>query len=129
MRNHPKDLRYTKTHEWVRQIDHLVEVGITDFAQHQLADITYIELPEVDQRFDSKEEVVVLESIKAATDVYAPISGVVIEVNSELENSPDVINSDPYGSGWLFRMDPDNADDIASLLAAEEYEDSLPEDE
>lgn len=129
MGNYPKDLRYTKSHEWVRQHDHLVEVGITDFAQHQLSDITYVEMPDIDQRFDSGEEVVVLESIKAATDVYAPVSGVIAEVNSALAGSPDVINNDPYGAGWLFRIDPDNIEDIKALMSADEYEDSLPEEE
>ena len=129
MRNHPKDLRYTKTHEWVRQHDHLVEVGITDFAQHQLSDITYVELPEVDQRVDSEEEAVVVESIKAAADVYAPVSGVVVEVNTDLEDAPEVINTDPYGAGWIFRIDPDNMDDVKALMSADQYETSLPDEE
>lgn len=129
MRNHPKDLQYTKTHEWVRRHDHVIDVGITDFAQHQLSDITYVELPEIDRRFDSSEEVVVVESIKAATDVYAPVSGVVVEVNANLESSPEVINSDPYGAGWLFRMEPDNIEDVDGLMSSDEYESSLPEEE
>lgn len=129
MRNHPKDLRYTKTHEWVRQRDHVVEVGITDFAQHQLSDITCIELPEVDERFDSGEEAVVIESIKAASDICAPVSGVISEVNTELEESPELVNSDPYGAGWIFRIDPDNMEDVKSLMSADEYEASLPEDD
>ncbi len=129
MSNYPNDLRYTKTHEWVRHHDHLVEVGVTDFAQHQLSDITYVELPAVDQRFDSNDEIVVVESIKAAADVYAPVSGVVAEVNPAIESAPELINADPYGAGWLFRMDPDNIDDIDGLMSANEYESSLPEEE
>ena len=129
MANYPTDLKYTKTHEWVRLHDHLVEVGVTDFAQHQLSDITYVELPAVDQRFDSNEEIAVVESIKAAADVYAPIAGVVAEVNPTLDNSPETINSDPYGAGWLFRMDPDNVHDMDELMSADEYEASLPEEE
>ncbi len=129
MRNHPKDLQYTKTHEWIRQHDHVIEVGITDFAQNQLSDITYVELPEIDQRFDSGDEVVVVESIKAATEVYAPVSGIVVEVNTDLGGSPDVINSDPYGGGWLFKMEPDNMDEVDGMMSAEEYEASLPEEE
>ncbi len=129
MSNYPSDLKYTKTHEWVRLHDHLAEVGVTDFAQHQLSDITYVDLPAVDQRFDSNEEIAVVESIKAAADVYAPIAGVVAEVNPAIENSPEMINTDPYGAGWLFRMDPDNVQDMDELMSADEYEASLPEEE
>lgn len=129
MRNHPADLRYTKTHEWVRKHDHFLEVGITDFAQHQLSDITYVEFPELDRRFDSNEEIVVVESIKAATEVCAPVSGIVAEVNESLQSSPETINTDPYRAGWLFRIDPDNMDDIDGLMTAEEYEASLPEED
>ena len=107
----------------------MIEVGITDFAQNQLSDITYVELPEIDRRFDSGDEVVVVESIKAATEVYAPVSGIVIEVNTDLGSSPDVINSDPYGAGWLFKMEPENMDEAEGLMSAEEYESSLPEEE
>ncbi len=129
MGNYPSDLKYTKTHEWVRLHDHLVEVGVTDFAQHQLSDITYVELPAIDQRFDSNEEIAVVESIKAAADVYAPIAGVVAEVNPDIESAPETINSDPYGAGWLFRLDPDNIHDMDELMGADEYEASLPEEE
>ncbi|MFA5043452.1 MAG: glycine cleavage system protein GcvH [Kiritimatiellia bacterium] len=126
MPHNPDDLKYTKTHEWVRAQDGMIEVGITDFAQHQLSDITYVELPELNRRLDAGEEAVVVESIKAASDVYAPIAGTIVEVNEALANAPDLVNSDPFGAGWLFRMNPDRADDVDALLSAEAYEARLP---
>lgn len=126
MLHNPDDLRYTKTHEWVRMKDGMIEVGITDFAQHQLSDITYVELPELDRHLDAGEEAVVVESIKAAADVYAPIAGTVVEVNEALANTPDIINSDPFGAGWLFRMNPDHADKVDALMSAKAYEAKLP---
>ena len=126
MLHNPDDLKYTKTHEWVRTKDDVIEVGITDFAQHQLSDITYVELPELNRHLDAGEEAVVVESIKAASDVYAPIAGTIVEVNEALANTPEVINSDPFGAGWIFRMKPDNADDVDALLSAEAYEANLP---
>ena len=125
---HPQDLRYTKTHEWVRVHDQLVEVGITDFAQHQLSDITYVDLPEPDARFEAGEEVAVVESIKAASDIYAPVAGEIAEVNAALADAPEVINSDPFGAGWLFRIKPDNLDDAEALLTAAAYEALIPKD-
>ena len=126
MLHNPDDLKYTKTHEWVRTKDGVIELGITDFAQHQLSDITYVELPELNRHFDAGEEAVVVESIKAASDVYAPIAGTIVEINEALAQAPEVINSDPFGAGWLFRMEPDNADDVDALLSAEAYEADLP---
>lgn len=118
---YPQDLRYTKSHEWVRMTDQLAEVGITDFAQQQLSDITYVDLPEIGTRFEAGEEVAVVESIKAASDIYAPISGEIVEVNTALADSPEVINNDPCGGGWLFRIKPDNPDDVESLLTPTAY--------
>lgn len=126
MAHSPDDLKYTKTHEWVRSKDGLIEVGITDFAQHQLSDITYVELPELNRHLDAGEEAVVVESIKAASDVYAPIAGTIVEVNEALADTPEIINSDPFNAGWIFRMNPDNADDADALLSAEAYEADLP---
>src|SRR3989339_1889759 len=100
MLHNPDDLEYTKTHEWVRIKNGVIEVGITDFAQHQLSDITYVELPELNRHLDAGEEAAVVESIKAASDVYAPIAGTIVEVNEALTNAPEVINSDPFGAGW-----------------------------
>jgi len=126
MLHNPDDLKYTKTHEWVRTKDDAIEAGITDFAQHQLSDITYVELPELNRHLDAGEEAVVVESIKAASDVYAPIAGTIVAVNESLANTPEIINSDPFGAGWIFRMKPDNADDVDALLSAEAYEANLP---
>ncbi len=129
MASNPDDLKYTETHEWVRSVDGLVEVGITDFAQHQLSDITYVELPELNRHLDAGEEAVVVESIKAASDVYAPIAGTVVEINEDLTNTPEIINSDPFGEGWIFRMNPDRPDDVDALLSADAYKAKLPDEQ
>jgi glycine cleavage system H protein len=126
LHNYPDDLKYTKTHEWVRKQDDAIEAGITDFAQRQLSDITYVELPELNRHLDAGEEAVVVESIKAASDVYAPIAGTIVEINEALINAPEVINSDPFGAGWLFKMKPDQMDDVDALLSVEAYEANLP---
>jgi glycine cleavage system H protein len=125
--NVPKDLRYTKTHEWVKFHDGVATVGITDFAQEQLSDLTYVELPAVDDELDAGDEAAVVESVKAAADVYAPVEGLITEINSALIDGPEVINSDPYGAGWLFKIRPENPLDIDVLLDAEQYEELLPE--
>lgn len=125
--NVPKDLQYTKTHEWVRHEDDGVTVGITDFAQAQLSDVTYVELPAVGDLVNTEDEVAVLESVKAASDIYAPVSGVVVAVNTVLNDSPELVNSDPYGDGWLFRLEPDNEADLDELLDADQYEESIPD--
>jgi len=121
MSNIPNDLKYTRTHEWVRQDEDLLEMGITDFAQHQLSDVTFVELPEVGTHFSAGKEMVVVESIKAAADVYAPVAGTIAEVNTSLADDPSVVNSDPYTAGWLVKMTPDNPQDAASLLAPADY--------
>lgn len=118
----PRDLKYTKTHEWVRISGALIDVGITDFAQKQLSDITYVEFPAVDAVFHAREEVAVIESIKAAADLYAPVDGSIAETNQELETSPDLVNSDPYGEGWIFRMNPNDISEVENLMEASEYE-------
>ena len=135
MANQPEDLKYTKTHEWVRRrgaqvngAPGAIEVGITDFAQHQLADITYVELPEIGQQLAAGEEAGVVESIKAAADVYAPVTGVITEINPGLATAPEAINTDPYGQGWLFRMTPKNLEDVDGLMDADQYQSSLPEE-
>lgn len=123
----PKDLRYTKTHEWVKFVDGVATIGITDFAQEQLSDLTYVELPDVDEELEAGDEAAVVESVKAAADVYSPIEGVITEINTALVDAPDAINSDPYGAGWLFKMRPENPQDIDTLLDSEQYEELLPE--
>jgi glycine cleavage system H protein len=125
--NIPRDLRYTKTHEWARLDKGLVVVGITDFAQEQLSDLTYVELPDVDDEVSSQDEVAVVESVKAASDIYAPVDGTVVEVNEALNDTPETVNRDPYGGGWIFKLKPSRAADLQQLLNAEEYEELLPE--
>ncbi len=124
--NVPKDLKFTKTHEWVQLDDDSVIIGITDFAQSQLSDLTYVELPQAGDHIEAEEEVAVLESVKAASDIYAPISGTIVEVNDALDSSPELINTDPYGEGWLLRVTPDNVADLDQLLDADQYEETLP---
>jgi glycine cleavage system H protein len=125
----PDNLHYTKEHEWVRlEEDGSVTVGITDYAQEQLGDIVYVELPEVsDDPVQKDEPFAVVESVKAVSDVYAPLTGRVSEVNDELPNSPEVINQDPYGDGWMVRMQLDSKDELEELLSAAEYEELINE--
>lgn len=120
----PEDLKFTKEHEWVRlETDGSLVIGVTDYAQEQLGDIVYVELPSAEDEptIERDQPMAVVESVKAASDVYAPISGKVTEVNDELPNSPAVINEDPYGDGWLVRIEPTNTDDLNELMSPEEY--------
>jgi glycine cleavage system H protein len=127
--NLPEELHYAKSHEWVRIEAGVAIVGITDFAQEQLSDVTYVEPPAVDASFSAGEEVAVVESVKAASDIYAPISGVIIEINDALEDQPELINQDPYGSGWIFKMEPENLGEVEKLLSAEDYAKVAPQDD
>lgn len=125
----PDDLRYTASHEWVRaEEDNIVTVGISDHAQHLLGDLVFVEPPEPGARLNAEEGCAVVESVKAASDVYAPLSGEVVEVNESLADAPEQVNEDPYGDGWLFRMRADNPDAIEGLLTADGYQKQL-EDE
>jgi glycine cleavage system H protein len=124
----PGDLEYTKEHEWLRREDDgSVTVGITDHAQAALGDLVYVELPEIDQELEAEGEMAVVESVKAASDVYAPISGTVVAVNHDLSDDPEKINTDPYGEGWIVRIRPDGSIDDADLLGPDEYQDLLDE--
>ena len=125
--NAPKELKYTKTHEWIRVEGNLIIVGITDFAQEQLSDLTYVELPTVGDNVEAQSEMVVLESVKAAADVYAPVSGIIKEINESLNDDPESVNTDPYGAGWLFKLEPANMADLEGLLSVEQYKEMLPE--
>lgn len=116
----PKTLKYSRTHEWVRQDDDVVTVGITDHAQTMLGDLVYVELPEPENSFESGQECAVVESVKAAADVYCPISGEVVEINELLLENPQLINEDPYGKGWLMRIRPFE-NDFSELISAAEY--------
>ncbi len=115
-----KDLLYTKTHEWVRVEDDIAVVGITDFAQEQLGDITYVELPQVGDTVEAGQEMGSIESVKAASELYSPVSGEVAEVNAELEAAPEKVNADPFGEGWLIKVRL--SAEPAGLLSPEEYE-------
>jgi len=118
----PSDLRYRDSHEWVRvEGDGTVVVGISDHAQGELGDMVFVELPEPGMSYDQGEACAVIESVKAASDVYAPLSGEVVEANGKLEDSPELVNSDPYGDGWLFRLLPSDASQIEGLMDAEAY--------
>lgn len=118
----PNDLHYTKTHEWIKiEADGTWLVGITDHAQHLLGDLVYVQLPTVGRDIDAGAEICVVESVKAAADVYSPAQGKVIAVNEILVKQPELINQEPYGQGWLFRLQPIDANAHANLLTAEQY--------
>lgn len=121
----PAELKYVKSHEWVQKMaDGSVRVGITDHAQELLGDLVFVELPEVGAHVEAGQDCAVVESVKAASDVYAPISGEVLEVNTDLENEPEKINEDAY-AGWMFRLQPADAADVDALLDAESYSELL----
>ena len=126
----PEDLRYTKNHEWTRLGDDgTVTVGITDHAQDLLGDLVFVELPDVGSSVTAGKECAVVESVKAASDVYAPVSGEVMEANAELVDAPETVNSDPYGSGWMFRVKPTDSSEHAGLLDAKAYEELVAAEE
>ncbi|MFL6214430.1 MAG: glycine cleavage system protein GcvH [Blastocatellia bacterium] len=128
MANTPEDLTYTKDHEWVRAAGERVTVGITDHAQKQLGDVVYVELPRVGDKFESREPFGSVESVKAVSEIYMPIGGEVLEVNSALNEEPEKVNSDPYGEGWMVVLKPSNLSEIDALLTAIEYEDYIKEE-
>lgn len=118
----PADLYYAKSHEWVKQeSDGTVLVGITDYAQNSLGDITYVQIPKVGSRFKTGEVFGVVESVKAASDLYAPIAGEVVAANLKLEQAPETVNQDPYEAGWIMRLRPDAGSDLGSLFDALAY--------
>jgi len=120
--NLPSNLHFTASHEWVKtEADGTITIGITQHAQELLGDMVFVEAPTAGRKLKAKEECAVVESVKAAADVYAPVSGEVIATNSDLDSSPENINSDPYGA-WIFKMKPDNAADVAALLDAAAYQ-------
>ena len=122
MSEFPTELKYAATHEWARlEDDGTVTVGISDHAQDALGDVVYVEHPEVGQPVLQEEEAGVVESVKAASDIYAPVGGTVVAVNAALDDAPEKVNQDPYGDGWFFRIRPDNASDLEELLDADGY--------
>lgn len=125
----PEDLRYSEEHEWVKVESDLVRIGITDFAQHQLGDVVYVELPAEGDSFDSMEPFGVIESVKAASDLYAPVTGAIVEVNVGLEDAPELVNEDPYGEGWMLVVEPGDVSEVENLLSADQYSDLIEEEE
>jgi len=123
--NHPSELKYARTHEWVKIEGDLVITGITDHAQDELGDLVYVETPEVGSQVTAGEQAGVVESVKTASDIHDPVSGTVVEVNTNLEDDPDFVNEDPYGKGWIYKIKPDNMADVEKLLTNEEYEAGL----
>ena len=120
--NHPSELKYASTHEWVRIEGDLVVTGISDHAQDALGDLVYVETPEVGQQITAGEQAGVVESVKTAADIDAPVSGTVVEINANLEDDPDFVNDDPYGKGWIYKIKPDNIADVEQLLSRTAYE-------
>ncbi|MCC7371738.1 MAG: glycine cleavage system protein GcvH [Chloroflexi bacterium] len=117
----PTDRRYTEEHEWVKMDGDVAVVGITSFAQDQLGDVVYVELPKVGDRVEAMKSFGVIESVKTASDLYAPVSGVVEAVNGSLTGSPETVNDAPYEGGWLIKVKPDNPADIDTLMTAQQY--------
>jgi len=128
MSNIPSELKYATSHEWVRnEGDGTVTVGITEHAQDLLGDMVFVELPDVDDEVSTGDDICVAESVKAASDIYAPVSGKVVAVNEDLEDSPELVNSDAFGDGWLFKIKMDDAGELENLLDAEGYANSIDE--
>ncbi|MGH4007318.1 MAG: glycine cleavage system protein GcvH, partial [Pseudonocardiaceae bacterium] len=125
----PEDLKYTKDHEWVRQRQNVVEVGITDHAQRQLGDVVFVELPAVGAHFEANEPFGSVESVKAVSEVYTPVTGDVIKVNEGLSESPESLNDDPYGEGWLIEIRMADASQATGLLTPAEYTDYIQEED
>ncbi|OEF99615.1 glycine cleavage system protein H [Vulcanibacillus modesticaldus] len=125
-----QELKYSKEHEWVEVIgDNKVRVGITDYAQNALGDIVFVELPEVDDEVTINDTFGSVESVKAVSDIYSPVSGTVVEVNTSLEDSPELINEDPYGNGWIVVIELNDSSELDELLSSEEYETFIKEEE
>jgi glycine cleavage system H protein len=119
--NVPDDLLYTESHEWIKREGDKIRIGITDHAQAELTDVVFVELPKIDRQVNAKEAIAVVESVKAASDIYAPVKGTVVEANKALESDPGLINREPFGQGWIFALKIDNADDLKNLKDAAAY--------
>jgi glycine cleavage system H protein len=125
----PEDLKYTKEHEWLLVEGTTATVGITDYAQDRLGDVVYVELPAVGDKVSREDAFGVVESVKAVSDIYAPVSGKVLEVNDDLPDNPNMINEDPYGDGWLIKVEMNDAEEVAELMTAAEYQEYIAEEE
>ena len=123
--NIPEELKYTEEHEWVRTEDNIAVVGITDFAQGELGDIVYLEIDTLDSQIDSNEVFGTVEAVKTVSDLFMPIAGKVVEVNSSLEDKPELVNEDPYGEGWIIKIDITDESQLDSLLSASDYKDLI----
>ncbi|BCX50142.1 glycine cleavage system protein H [Haloferula helveola] len=119
--NVPDDLRYNRSHEWIRLDGDTATVGISDHAQEELTDVVFVELPEVGREVDAGDPTAVVESVKAASDIYAPVSGEVVEVNDAVEGDPSLVNTDPYGAGWIFKLKVKDAAQVEGLMDAAAY--------
>jgi glycine cleavage system H protein len=123
----PEELYYTKEHEWIRVEDDSVVIGITDHAQNALTDIVYIELPESGQSFEELGEFAIVESVKSASPIFAPLAGSIVEVNEALEDTPELMNEDPYGKGWIVRMKLDSPEAVSGLMSSTDYKEEIGE--
>ena len=117
----PDDLLYTESHEWIKREGENIRVGITDHAQSELTDVVYVELPKLERQVNAKEPIAIVESVKAASDIYAPVKGTIVEANNALEADPGLINREPYGQGWIFVLKIENPDDLKNLKDAAAY--------
>jgi glycine cleavage system H protein len=129
MSNVPSELKFLSSHEWVAVDGDVATIGVSDHAQELLGDLVFVELPEVGSAVIAGDTVAVIESVKAASDTYAPITGEIIEVNSELEDSPERINDDPYGDGWMYKIKMDDQGELGDLLNAESYSEAIADEE
>jgi len=124
----PKELRYSEEHEWVKVEGEKVRVGITDFAQHELGDIVFVELPEVGAVVTADEPFGSVESVKTVSELYAPVSGKVVEINEDLSDSPEFVNESPYEKAWMIVIEPSDASEVENLMTAEQYDEMIKED-
>ncbi len=126
----PGDLKFAPSHEWVRvENDGTLTVGLSGHAQQQLGDLVFVETPEVDRECEAEEGIAVVESVKAASDIYAPVAGRIVDTNPNLSDNPELVNSDPYGEGWLFKLAPNDIDDIENMMTPDDYEAFLESEE
>ena len=121
----PTNLKYTQEHEWIRVEGTIAYIGVTDFAQNELGEVVYLDVKTVDETLEAGEMFGVIEAVKTLSDLFMPVSGKVLEFNPALAQTPEIVNQDPYGEGWIFKIKPDNADDYQGLMDADEYQDSI----
>ena len=125
----PEELLYSKTHEWIRNEAGVATVGITDYAQSQLKDIVFVEMPEIGARFKREESIGVVESVKTVADLYSPVAGRIVQINGDLKDHPQYVNEDPYRKGWIVKIELENKEELTSLLSAKAYQGTLTEED